>query len=78
MSDRSRRLLTNVRSGCNAFLKGTLSDRKLLERVHLLKHSMRGDLGIIDYEYESDLNEVARHLGKVDDWSKDQISTSTQ
>jgi hypothetical protein len=70
MSDRSRRLILNLRVGCGQFLKGAISSEEIKNRAYLLKHSMRGDLGIIDYQYESDLNEVAHRLGKVDDWEK--------
>jgi hypothetical protein len=70
MSDRSRRLLVNLRAGCGAFLRDALSAQDLIDRAHLFKHSLRSDLGIIDYEYESDLNKVAHRLGKVDDWVK--------
>jgi hypothetical protein len=76
MSDRSRRLLVNLRSGCGAFLKDLLPDKELIDRAHLLKHSLRSDLGIIDYEYESDLNEVAHHLGRVDGWAEGKPSSS--
>lgn len=68
MSDRSRRLLTNLRAGCGAFLRGQLEAKELLDRAHLLKHSMRSDLGIITEEYESDLDRIAARLGRVDDW----------
>ncbi len=70
MSDRSRRLLTNLRAGCGGFIREEISGEELIDRAHQLKHSMRSDLGIIDYEYESDLNAVADRLGRVDDWKR--------
>ena len=70
MSDRSRRLLNNLRTGSGEFLDGAITDLELRTRAHLLNHSLRSDLGIITYEYESGLDEAARRLGRVDDWSK--------
>lgn len=73
MSDRSRRLLTNLRSGCAQFLRDEIPGQEVIDRAHMLKHGLRSDLGIIDYEYESDLIAVAASLGKVDDWEKKPI-----
>lgn len=73
MSDRSRRLITNLRIGCGDFLRDAIPGEEIINRTYLLKHSMRSDLGIIDHEYESDLEEVAHRLGKVDDWKKKTI-----
>ncbi len=70
MSDRSRRLLNHLRIGSGEFLKGKITDEELKQRAHLLKHSLRSDLGIITYEYESDLDNITQRLGRVDDWSK--------
>lgn len=69
MSDRSRRLLTHLRVACGAFLRDKIAYAELRNRAHLLKHSLRSDLGIITYEYESDLDEIAQRLGRVDDWT---------
>ena len=68
MSDRSRRLLTHLRSGCGDYLRGNIDQAELKNRAHLLKHSMRSDLGIITEEYESDLHQIAEQVGRVDDW----------
>jgi hypothetical protein len=70
MSDRSLRLLNNLRNGCADFLRGETADQEIIDRAHMLKHSLRSDLGIIDYEYESDLLAVAASMGKVDNWEK--------
>lgn len=70
MSDRSRRLLNHLRVSCGAFFRGELTDAELRNRAHLLKHSLRSDLGIITYEYESDLDQIAQRLGRVDDWTR--------
>ena len=68
MTDRSRRLLTSLRRGCGHFLRDEVDAQELINRAHLLKHSMRSDLGIITEEYESELDRIATLLGRVDDW----------
>lgn len=68
MSDRSRRLLNHLRGGCGEFLRGELEIREVQNRSHVLKHSMRSDIGIEDYEYESEVMAIASKLGRVDDW----------
>jgi hypothetical protein len=69
MTDRSRRLLLQLRSDCGSFIQGILTYHDLKARAYQLKHSMRSDVYIIDQVYESALNEVAQGLGKVDDWT---------
>ena len=69
MTDRSRRLLLKLRRDCGSFIEGKLTYNDLKNSAHLLKHSMRSDMGIKDQVYESALNEVAQGLGKVDDWT---------
>lgn len=69
MSDRTRRLLNHLRQGCAAYLKSELDLSELQTRAHLLKHSMRSDLGIEDYEYSNEVRRIALSLGRVDDWS---------
>jgi hypothetical protein len=69
MTDRSRRLLLYLREGCGSFLKDEIEISTVQDRAHLLKHSMRSDMGIEDYEYENEINKIARSLGRVDDWN---------
>ena len=68
MSDLARRLLNNLRAGCSAYLRGEITGDELIYRAHMLKHALRSDLGIVDYEYDSDLLLIANQLGRIDDW----------
>ncbi|HRQ41028.1 MAG TPA: hypothetical protein PLD25_24190 [Chloroflexota bacterium] len=68
MTDRSRRLLNHLRVGCGSFLKDEIEIQEIQNRAHLLKHSMRSDVGIENLEYESEINSIAKRLGRVDDW----------
>ncbi len=68
MTDRSRRLLNYLRAGCGDFLKENISIEEVRKRAHLLKHSLRSDLGIGECEYENEINIIAQKLGRVDEW----------
>jgi hypothetical protein len=68
MSDRTRRLLTSLRSACGAYIRDESTEQELIGWAHLIKHSMRSDLGIITEEYESELDRIAQRIGRVDDW----------
>lgn len=68
MTERSRKLTSHLLSGCSFFLKGELGLQEIHNRSHLLKSSLRSDLGIENYEYENEMNNIASKLGRVDDW----------
>lgn len=69
MTDRSRRLLTYLLSGCSSYLKEECALDEIHFRSHLLKHSLRSDVGIEDYEFENEMKEISQKVGRVDDWA---------
>lgn len=69
MTDRSRRLLNHLRSGCGGFLEDEIDIQEVRNRAHLLKHSMRADVGVRNLEYDSEIESIAQGLGRVDDWT---------